>query len=68
VVRLRAVIQSRADRLRYFLHESADRVLLAQIEAYIEAYEDAAAKVEELLTRYGPDAKATPNRGTGNTG
>jgi hypothetical protein len=48
VVRARMVLQLRADRLRYALNRGADRALLSQIEAY----EDAAAELAELLSRY----------------
>jgi hypothetical protein len=47
VARARTVLQRRADRLRYVLN-GADRAVLPQIEAY----EDAAAELAELLRRH----------------
>jgi hypothetical protein len=48
VARARMALQLRADRLRYVLNGGADRAALSQIEAY----EDAAAELAELLSRY----------------
>ena len=54
VTLVRAVLQSRADRLRYWLNGRADRAILAQIEAY----EDAVAELGELLTRHAREPRA----------
>jgi len=53
-IRVRELLQSRADRLRYWLNGRADGVILAQIEAY----EDAVGELGELLARHGDEALA----------
>jgi hypothetical protein len=50
LVEVRDAIQSRADRLRYLLAGRTNRFILAQVEAY----EDAAAELTEILARYDP--------------
>lgn len=51
VARVRDVLLSRADRLRYVLNGRTDLTILAQVESY----EDAAAEMTELLARYDRD-------------
>jgi hypothetical protein len=52
VARVRDVLLSRADRLRYLLDRHTDRTILAQVEAY----EDAAAEMTEPLASHDLDA------------
>jgi hypothetical protein len=62
VARVRDVLLSRADRLRYVLNGRTDPTMLAQVESY----EDAAAEMSELLARYDRDPgchQSTPGRG-----